>query len=91
MRPFAPHETTVVSEYAEHVERRVLRLYAAIVLLLWVLGGLVWGTVTAIRIAPRPLDESVFVLLAAGGLALALLVLVLLAQLAQWAQRRVKR
>ena len=72
----------------EEVERRILRLYATIVLLLFVLGGLLWGTITAVQIAPRALDDSVYVALALGGMALASVVLYLLAQLAHWAGRR---
>lgn len=73
---------------AELIEHRITRLYAAIVLLLLVLGVLVWGTVTAVQAAPRPVEDGVFVLLALGGMALAGLVVYLLAQLAHWARRR---
>ena len=89
MRPTDRTKAIEAPENLEYIEGQVVRLYATIVLLLLVLGGLVWGTVTAIRIAPRALDDSVFVLLALGGMALAAIVLVLLPQLAQWAKRRV--
>jgi hypothetical protein len=85
------HEAAERSADRDEVERRVLRLYATIVLLLFVLSGLLWGTVTAVQIAPRALDNSVFVALALGGMALSGVVLYLLAQLAQWAGRRAKQ
>jgi hypothetical protein len=72
----------------DHVEANILRMYAAIVVLLLVLGGLLWGTVTAVQMAPQPMDDRGFVLLALGGLALAGTVVVLLTQLAYWASRR---
>jgi polyferredoxin len=75
----------------EAVEGHVIRLYAAIVMLLMVLGGLVWGTVAAVQIAPRSLSDTVFALLALGGMALSATVLLLLAQLAQWTRRRRQR
>jgi hypothetical protein len=75
----------------EAVEGHVIRLYAAIVMLLMVLGGLVWGTVAAVQIAPRSLSDTAFALLALGGMALSATVLILLAQLAQWARRRRER
>jgi hypothetical protein len=71
------------------VEGHIVRLYASIVLLLLILGGLVWGTVTAVQAAPRALSDALYVLLALGGMALAGAVLVLLALLAQWVGRRV--
>jgi hypothetical protein len=75
--------------YAEHVESHIVRLYASIVLLLMVLGGLVWGTVTAVQRGPQPMEDGLSALLAMGGMVLAAVVLVLLAQLARWARRRV--
>jgi hypothetical protein len=75
-------------EYREYVEGHVVRLYASIVLLLLVLGGLVWGTVSATQFAQRSVADSVLVLLALGGMALAGTVVLLLAQLAQWVRRR---
>jgi hypothetical protein len=85
-----PHDPAERPAAGDEVERRILRLYASIVLLLFVLGGLLWGTITAVQIAPRALDDSVFVALALGGMALAGVVLYLLAQMAQWAGRRTK-
>ena len=75
-------------EYREQVEDHILRLYAAIVTVLMVLGGLLWGTVTAVQMAPQPLDDRGLVLLALGGMTLAVMVMVLLTQMAHWAKRR---
>jgi hypothetical protein len=75
-------------EYGDPVETHILRMYATIVVLLLVLGGLLWGTVTAVQLAPQPVDDRGLVLLALGGLALAGTVVVLLTQLAYWARRR---
>jgi hypothetical protein len=88
MRPTAGAQANEPSEYLQYVENQVVRIYAAIVILLLLLGGLVWGTVSAVQAAPRALDDSGFLLLALGGLGLAITVLILLAQLSQWARRR---
>ncbi len=87
MRTTASAQISEPSEYLQYVEDQVVRLYATIVILL-LLGGLVWGTVTAVQAAPRALDDSVFLLLALGGLGLAVTVLILLAQVRLWARRR---
>ncbi len=88
MRTTASAQISEPSEYLQYVEDQVVRLYATIVILLLLLGGLVWGTVTAVQAAPRALDDSVFLLLALGGLGLAVTVLILLAQVRLWARRR---